>query len=381
MRRSFLSPNSCIPHLPLHTLASPSQIVSHDSAFLDAVADHLWVVVPEAADLVGSGASYSDYRAAEALAREQHVAAYESQQKRHKKLTAAAGRLRAASARGERAEAPDRDKLQVWWLDGRGGRGCFPSSHGGIRHCLSSSASGRRGLLKEAVPTGGVFLHVITTNCCLPCSRTIFVATEPGGRVARRRRSRSCVTRNRSLRGYAEQEVAFFFVCVCFLRDRLSAVVAHFKFSVFSPRLPNPPPPPHIYPLRRQLVDRAVLEIEIDPVGAGGDAAIILSEVVLGHSPDTPLPLAPVDLRVDFGERVAIVGFNGVGKSTLLKTVTGAIEPVRVAGRVFGGFRPVGSKVCVLSATAALARQTPSLRLCLAAWRRRVHCASCKSET
>ena len=41
-----------------------------------------------------------------------------------------------------------------------------------------------------------------------------------------------------------------------------------------------------------------------------------------------PLPIPPLSLRIEFGERVAILGLNGVGKSTLMGTITRALEPV-----------------------------------------------------
>lgn len=49
----------------------------------------------------------------------------------------------------------------------------------------------------------------------------------------------------------------------------------------------------------------------------------------------------PVNLKISFGNRIAILGDNGAGKSTLLKTITGEIEPIsgtRVCGEelVFG---------------------------------------------
>jgi ATPase subunit of ABC transporter with duplicated ATPase domains len=40
------------------------------------------------------------------------------------------------------------------------------------------------------------------------------------------------------------------------------------------------------------------------------------------------LPCSGVDLGVDLDSRVAIVGANGTGKSTLLKLMTGQLEPL-----------------------------------------------------
>src|SRR3954453_13622745 len=50
---------------------------------------------------------------------------------------------------------------------------------------------------------------------------------------------------------------------------------------------------------------------------------------------DGPAILAGVDLRVDPGERVALMGRNGAGKSTLLRHLKGISEPTR--GRIERG--------------------------------------------
>lgn len=40
------------------------------------------------------------------------------------------------------------------------------------------------------------------------------------------------------------------------------------------------------------------------------------------------LPLPELSLRIDYGERVALIGYNGIGKSTLLRTLTGQLQPM-----------------------------------------------------
>ena len=73
------------------------------------------------------------------------------------------------------------------------------------------------------------------------------------------------------------------------------------------------------------------LRINLKPLGAASDATIMLDGVELGYRGEDEkivrLPLPPLSLRVDFGEHIAIVGYNGVGKSTLIRTLIGDIEP------------------------------------------------------
>jgi len=192
-------------------------LVSHDPAFMDAVCDHLWVIDPVRKTLTVSGASYTAFRRAEQLAREQQEAAYEAQQQRNQRLTSAAEKLREASTSGTFYTRNDSNKITMQFYRDRAGR------------------SGRKA---KALDT--------------------------------RRDSQPLVER----------------------------------------------PPKH-----------KPLKIEIQPFGAGASSTIALGSVVLGYN-RVPLHLPPISLRVDFGEHVAIVGFNGIGKSTLLRTLTGGLPPI-----------------------------------------------------
>lgn len=58
---------------------------------------------------------------------------------------------------------------------------------------------------------------------------------------------------------------------------------------------------------------------------ATGRVVIEGKDLVLGY--DTPLT-RPVSLKVEYGQKIAIRGVNGLGKSTLLKTLLGLIPPI-----------------------------------------------------
>lgn len=200
--------------------------VSHDAAFLDAVAEQLWVLDPLQHTLTVSGAKYTAFCQAHVLALQQQQAAHEAQQERHKRLGAVADSLRAASAAGQHAVARDNDKLQRDFRRDRAGR------------------SGRKAKALEA-------------------------------RLQRE-------------------------------------------------------------PQVEAVARREPLRILLEPVAPGGDSSILLEEVRLGYRCShedgeptaTALELPPISLRIDYGERVAIVGFNGVGKSTLLRTILGGLQPL-----------------------------------------------------
>ena len=80
------------------------------------------------------------------------------------------------------------------------------------------------------------------------------------------------------------------------------------------------------------------------PSATAFEARDLWVELSRGDSPHDVL--RGIDLRIDHGERVALMGRNGAGKSTLLRALAGLVEPVR--GKL------------KLSGDAALLTQSPS---------------------
>jgi len=72
----------------------------------------------------------------------------------------------------------------------------------------------------------------------------------------------------------------------------------------------------------------------------GADAPFALQTEGLSKTYGDLVALAPLDLVVDAGERVVLVGANGSGKTTLVRLVAGLLEPtagtVEVAGEASG---------------------------------------------
>ncbi|MDX2260156.1 MAG: ABC-F family ATP-binding cassette domain-containing protein [Gemmatimonadales bacterium] len=91
--------------------------------------------------------------------------------------------------------------------------------------------------------------------------------------------------------------------------------------------------------LRRETARRAAfhegIAVTLPPCGlAQGTRVVALMDVVAGPAAEAPL-LSDVMLEVRGPERVALVGRNGVGKSTLLQVIAGTREPL--AGTVHRG--------------------------------------------
>jgi ATP-binding cassette subfamily F protein 3 len=77
--------------------------------------------------------------------------------------------------------------------------------------------------------------------------------------------------------------------------------------------------------VERPVLERRKIGLELHPHKRGGRKAVELRRV--GVAFDGHPVLLGVDLTVMHGERLGIVGENGAGKSVLVKTMVGEIEP------------------------------------------------------
>ena len=68
------------------------------------------------------------------------------------------------------------------------------------------------------------------------------------------------------------------------------------------------------------------------PVLPDGDGRVVLEGVSLRYAPETPEALSDIDLVVEGGSRVALVGPSGSGKSSLVSLIARLYDPVR--GRI-----------------------------------------------
>lgn len=64
-------------------------------------------------------------------------------------------------------------------------------------------------------------------------------------------------------------------------------------------------------------------------IEAGAERGIVFDDVWVRYGPDHPWVLCGVDLRIDPGNWVAVVGRNGAGKSTVMKLLCGLYAPSR----------------------------------------------------
>ena len=80
---------------------------------------------------------------------------------------------------------------------------------------------------------------------------------------------------------------------------------------------------------KMEIIDKAKEQIKptfkFKECGASGRFVVVANKLVIGYNE----PLSkPIDLVVERGQKIAIKGANGIGKSTLLKTLLGIIPPL-----------------------------------------------------
>lgn len=73
---------------------------------------------------------------------------------------------------------------------------------------------------------------------------------------------------------------------------------------------------------------------------AAGKVIFETTDLVIGYDKNAPLS-KPINLRMERGEKIAVVGTNGIGKTTFLKSVLGLLEPL--SGKaVLGDYLEIG---------------------------------------
>ena len=84
-------------------------------------------------------------------------------------------------------------------------------------------------------------------------------------------------------------------------------------------------------------------KMRLAPAPRSGEEVIRLENVSFSYAPDKPPVFTGLDLRICRGDRIGIVGFNGMGKTTLLRLLAGTRQPTagtRVEGyKVLTGYQ------------------------------------------
>ncbi|WP_461225780.1 ABC-F family ATP-binding cassette domain-containing protein [Lacticaseibacillus suihuaensis] len=76
------------------------------------------------------------------------------------------------------------------------------------------------------------------------------------------------------------------------------------------------------------------VHFRFSPEKTSGNEVLQVQDAAVGY-PDGPVMAGPINFQVNKGDRIAIIGHNGVGKSTLLKSVLGQI-PFKAGHARFG---------------------------------------------
>lgn len=83
--------------------------------------------------------------------------------------------------------------------------------------------------------------------------------------------------------------------------------------------------------------ERRGLSIGIDAHHVDGPRTITFKDVVCGYK--NGFTVGPVSFDIPFGKKICIVGPNGTGKSTILKTITGTLSPLSGERSIDSGVR------------------------------------------
>ncbi|MBP3600167.1 MAG: ABC-F type ribosomal protection protein [Clostridia bacterium] len=83
--------------------------------------------------------------------------------------------------------------------------------------------------------------------------------------------------------------------------------------------------------------DLRTFNADFEPIDAGVKDMLQVSDLAVGYDK----PLSTVNLKVEKGDRIGIIGGNGLGKSTFIRTLVGAVKPL--SGRFeFSGRASIG---------------------------------------
>ncbi len=74
-----------------------------------------------------------------------------------------------------------------------------------------------------------------------------------------------------------------------------------------------------------EIPTRRAFKVDIPKIDVGAPKDISLLNVICGYD---DFRVGPINLSVTFGSRICILGLNGSGKSTILKTITGVIPKI-----------------------------------------------------
>lgn len=145
---------------------------------------------------------------------------------------------------------------------------------------------------------------------------------------------------------------AFALVTLSLLESFLPISTAVSELSTYNESLQ------HLEDLEAKLDKQWTEEEEKNNLLDGDDVTIILNQVSFYYHSGTPL-LKDFNLKINQGEKIAILGPSGAGKSTLLKLIQGAIVPI--SGEVLVKNQHPHERVLAIPKLMAVLNQKPYL--------------------